>query len=222
MSIFDKLFRTEKLPIAKIKEVYTICFQTFSEDIIDAMQKQNLVISNQNNIHIDLNSTTRFTNVMTEYALFLKVCVIHYLKKRGITFSQNELDKAFPVVEQLTDALYSIPEYKKALKSRINDYFYSINNKITCGYCMQNYIAPHYYSFLDTLCKEDNTRLAFFFVDCFYYVSKTEKFITSEQILTLKELTFNIGQNESCFYENLASTVKSHATVIEKKLSEII
>jgi hypothetical protein len=224
MSFFSTLFKSKnKLPIKKIEKVYTGCFQSFSQDINKAIQKQGVVsIDSNGGIHLDINNATRVTNILTEYALFLKACTIHILKKKGIAFSESELNAAFPIVNEMFDILRSVPENRRALNNRIDDYLISIENKQTCGYCMQNDIAPHHYSFLDTACKIDNVHLAFFFVDCFYFTSHTEKFITSEQIPTLKSLTFNISQKESTFYANLAADVKIHADLLEKELSKIL
>ena len=215
MSIFTKIFKPK---VSKIEKLYTEFFQVYSKDVIDAMKKKGYVFSDQEGIHVDLENSTRFNNVLTEYALFLKACIIHMLNKRGLSYPPNELENAFPIANQMMETLWSVPEYRPALKNRVDDYLDSIENQITCGYCMQNQFRPHDYNYLDCVCGSDTTHLVFFFVDCFYYIDRNELFITSEQIENLKEMTFNVEKQEALFYNDLAEKVYTHVNLLEKKL----
>lgn len=208
------------LPVEKIEEIYDICFQSFSKEIIESLQVLGRGFMNQSIVHVDINHMTYFTYILTETALFLKASIIYIIKNNIETYSKQELEKAFKIPKELVDNLSSVSEYRDALTNRVEDYLNS--DKKTYGYCTQTSDDPIHYKFLDHLCTIDYMRLSLLFVDCYYYIIQNQDFVTSDKFERIKEMTYNISYNESNFYFHLAEKSKKQIELLEKEILEVL
>ena len=73
MGFFSKLFNKNNFPIKKLEDTYQSFFNRYSPEIIDFMESKGYAYRDASGIHIDFNYISRATNILAEYALFLKI-----------------------------------------------------------------------------------------------------------------------------------------------------
>lgn len=225
MGLLSKLFEKKKLPIKEINEAYTRYFTAFSKDIIELLQKKGFIGGTADQVRIEINDAAKFGNIIAEYALFLKAVIVYTVKQNLNDFSLDneiELNKAFTILDQLTEAQRSIPRYKKVIDNRVNDYISAAENKKVCGYSAQNVIRPQNYTFIQGLCTKDHSRFSLMFADCVYYILKCEDFATQGDLNKIKDMAKNETSKDANTYMDFSHTVVVHADLLSEEIKKIL
>ena len=222
MGFFSKLFNKNNFPIKKLEDTYQSFFNRYSPEIIDFMESKGYAYRDVSGIHIDFNYISRATNILAEYALFLKACVIYYVKRNMDSCPEIELRNAFPLANELVKKASSIAEYRSAVLNRLDDYFNSIEGNIIYGYSTQNYFGPQNYEFIENVCDMDIMRFALMFTDCYYYIVVNEKHATTNEIKSVKELAKNDSYQESNYYLKIAERLKNQAEILGEEVIKVL
>ena len=216
MGIFN-----QRIPVEDIDLTYQISFKGGASKILELMQRQGFISGDADTVRIDLNDSERFTNIIAEYALFLKAVVIHVVRKNTSNFSDKDrkkVDEAFPVVDQLLESLLNIPEYRTALLGRVDDYLHAIDNDQVCGYCAQNAIGFHNYKFVENISRSDFPKCSFLFADFVYYIAQKKTFATLEDVQRVKEIASNDDRATAKSFMAYANAVVVDAECLAKQI----
>ena len=222
MGFFSKIFGNKSFPLKELESAYQKFFETYTPEIVDFMSELGYGYSDNAGIHLDFNHITRANNILTEYALFLKACAIYYVRKNMIEYPEAALRSAFPLANKLAKIALSTPLYRDAIDGRISDYFNSVDKKIVRGYSTQNNFGPQNYIFIETIGDIDTMRFSLMFADCYYYIVKNEKYATTSEIATVKELAKNDSFNEAHYYLKIAERLKYHAEWFGEEIVKVL
>jgi len=211
----------QRIPVEDIDLTYQISFKGGASKILELMQRQGFISGTGDTVRVDLNDSERFTNIIAEYALFLKAVVIHVVRKSTPNFSDKDrekLEEAFPVVDELLESLITIPEYRTALLGRVDNYLYAIDNDQVCGYCAQNAIGLHNYKFVENVSRSDFPKCSFLFADFVYYIARTKTFATLNDVQRVKEMASNEDRAAAKSFMAYANAVVVDAEGLAKQI----